>query len=1011
MNRRNSPGRSITCTLLALALLSGSLAHVASAQRRKRKPVVVSFGQPNIWSLEQAHYLLARMHMTNLDLKARELADDALDPNAVNGTRINLLKQLFEAGVSFDQGVGFQNDLLTRNARFNSDRRLELTSDRDRQQSDLLQLTRDHARLVRERALLNSDPSATKDDKDKKDAEITENEAAHDAVKAKLDFDTSELGTLGAQPSGTPQSPTIPATQFDKSRLPDAIIDKLGADKLLEMAKDPKLDASTILDNHIQMQYEIIAKQLTLLRDEVGPGERLVFLELPQSIYTSPGDGDEKMAQTWWHVNGYTRTDPLLRLLLDLYDIERKWHDIQRVSAFRSLRGTDFTACPGEDDTGLATSNTTTPEQNISDTFKRFKTEHDAARNRIIDKLFREANRDFDRIEQNGARDTSDTVETIRRMLEVKSVTLQGDDRKGAQGSTLKYVDRRMEDASAQPNDQTSQLGGRDSADQMTWELLNILSAPHPNVCDKSKYSFDKGIQFMRLDDEIKSSSTAASTNVARRTVRTVDIIPRQSSMNVNDLNDTVKAFGLWGSFKFLFGLGGQTSFQRQREQFEQFLHQELYASGFGKGDRDFGWTFGALPGTKRVAPGVRTTYAVLVVPEAAESIVLSARGCYFPRHDDQPLDFADTADSHWDHTSRNCGDAQTYIIPIPGGGDTSNFWVTNIDYTSADKGTRATVSVRGNNFSSQIGVLVDGVPLTPAVGLAQPLLHVRHNGADDEKCAPLTSVCGEFERIDPQQIVFSFSMPKGSDGKDYEGTPTITLVAPGKSVDLNPLPNMTINGKRNLTLGDGDVPYILGEREKPSLSISDLKVFRASPYSRAVVALLSGAEFVDGKDTIFVNGVEMGTHGTTKTFVSPQLYRLEFKLPSDDNLDVSLIQTSTTGKQKFKTKSFPNTSALRISKVTALSYEPPANKKSHGVLIAKLEGEGFNSRLLLRVDGASKQLSRIMDVSPNEAIVRLVDPEASVVVSLLNLASDEATKTVVTRGAAADSKPPSNQK
>ncbi len=46
---------------------------VAISQDKKRKPIVVSFGQPNIWSLEQAHYLLARMHMTNLELQATAL--------------------------------------------------------------------------------------------------------------------------------------------------------------------------------------------------------------------------------------------------------------------------------------------------------------------------------------------------------------------------------------------------------------------------------------------------------------------------------------------------------------------------------------------------------------------------------------------------------------------------------------------------------------------------------------------------------------------------------------------------------------------------------------------------------------------------------------------------------------------------------------------------------------------------------------------------------------------------
>ena len=47
-------------------------------------------------------------------------------------------------------------------------------------------------------------------------------------------------------------------------------------------------------------------------------------------------------------------------------------------------------------------------------------------------------------------------------------------------------------------------------------------------------------------------------TEIERHTVRTVDIIPRQSSLNINDIQETVKATGILASFKFLFGFAGQ---------------------------------------------------------------------------------------------------------------------------------------------------------------------------------------------------------------------------------------------------------------------------------------------------------------------------------------------------------------------------------------------------------------------------------------------------------------------
>src|SRR5205085_3007864 len=68
----------------------------------------------------------------------------------------------------------------------------------------------------------------------------------------------------------------------------------------------PKINASLQLDNFLQMQYEIISKQLSLLRDELGPGERLVFLELPQTVNVAHHEADSKWAQSWWKIAGYT---------------------------------------------------------------------------------------------------------------------------------------------------------------------------------------------------------------------------------------------------------------------------------------------------------------------------------------------------------------------------------------------------------------------------------------------------------------------------------------------------------------------------------------------------------------------------------------------------------------------------------------------------------------------------------------------------------------------------------
>ena len=962
------------------------------------------------------------MHMANLDLQAKALTDADLDPNATHGRRIEILKQLLEISGSYDQTVGYQNQRIIERDRFNDSRHRELTARRSSLQNERLALGREIAQLEAERARMELDKTATDKTKAVKQTEIDKKKEELAAVKAQIDSDDGELKTLNAQPSGSPTAAALP-TPTSSPRLPEGILDKLTKEDWMKLlsGSDPKLNATTMLDNTVQLQYEIIAKQLTLLRDELGPGERLVFLELPQSIYTTPGVADEKMAQTWWHVNGYTRTDPLVRLLLELYEVEWKWKKIQEVEAFKRV-ATALTPLPCMEDgrqgieAALVAAEAAAEKKAVEEKkpappkadvrfgkmYHDFKCERADARERILQNLFREASSDFDRVEQNGARDTSQIIDAVRKMIEVKAVgrRVTQDDDAGPEEIAHSFVDLAGTGKDAETR-RKDILNTRN-------DLLNILSnptpdvKPHPERPDEPLYSFYQGIEFVRLDEGFGRARQEAGS-IERRTVRAVDIIPRQSSLNVNDIQHTVKATGILAAFKFLFGFAGQVNYHRQREQFEQFIHQELYASGFGKGNRDFGWTFGALPGTKRVAPGVRTTYAALVVPDDAESIVLSARGCYFPRKNYQPLHFEDTGHDDWDREGKyrryNCGDEQTYILPVPGGGDTSNFWVTNIDYQGQRKpGEFITVSVRGNNFSSQMGVLVDGVPLFPTVGLGHPHLIPRRaatGGAAAQPavgdCANVTdAICGRYERIDPRQIVFTFRMKDS-----FKGKPTITLIGPGKSVDLNMLRNLTIrDGKArhvNASLSDGNVAAMFGP--PASLSITDLQVLSVGPNSTKMLAVVTGTGFTK-TDSVFVNGEEVT--GNNKLLRGSQLYRLTFDLPAGQDVNVTIAQDGATF-----TKSITNPAALKITGATVIGYDPPVAKKSRGLLTVKIVGTGFSPRLgLATADGASLKDSRVMYVSPAEAIVRLAAPDSVVVFTVIDTGTKVTDQAVVQRPA-----------
>jgi hypothetical protein len=295
------------------------------------------------------------------------------------------------------------------------------------------------------------------------------------------------------------------------------------------------------------------------------------------------------------------------------------------------------------------------------------------------------------------------------------------------------------------------------------------------------------------------------------------------------------------------------------------------------------------------------------------------------------------------------------------------------------------------------MGVLVDGVPLFSTVGLAQPHLMPKKAAAAEGQTATTATfdctgeqsgICGRYERIDSEQIVFSFRMPA-----NYVGTPTLTLIAPGKAVDLNSIGRLRINGKGNIGLRN-DAAFMFGRRPSAVLSIGDLQPLSEStiitlPTPRAgapttasggttstiVKAILTGTGFDDANDIVYVNRVPLTT-ATGKTFKSPNLYELEFTLPTADSLEVTIVQGTET-----VSKTFSNPPGLKINNATVLSYEPAVNN-SPAIMNVKLEGAGFSNSLQLVVDGAATQ-SRLVNVSSREAIVRLVSPETVVVIGL----------------------------
>jgi len=486
------------------------------------------------------------------------------------------------------------------------------------------------------------------------------------------------------------------------------------------------------------------------------------------------------------------------------------------------------------------------------------------------------------------------------------------------------------------------------------------------------------------------------TVDLNNRLVRAVELIPRQSSLNVNDMKLHTHA----GAFNFalstLFGFGSQLNVQRQREQFSQFVQQELYSSAFGKGSREFGWTFTPMPGMDRLQSGVRTTYAVVIVPEEASSIVLESNGCYFPRSEYQPAEFSDTKTWGDARTSRGCGRVKAFIVPIPSASikSSSDFWVRRISYRPVAKNERIVVQISGDNFSAQIGAMVNGVALAPAIGLAQPFM------LDDSRSGFLgrtdlrgENVQGTIERVDANKLVLSFEI------KDFEGIPTITLVAPGKSLDLNWLEDIAINKDDRATFADqptqcGTPPadcvpkadWMFGNKpDTPKFRIDALDVFR-SP-SGQLNALIHGGGFLPRPEMphLYVNGEPRAFAAVSNDLIQVP----DFPAPSSDTIQVTLVYGNAT----ISSDLVANPAFMKVNRVTIVSYGAGNDKKA-GVLIVKLDGLGFPARL----NSSDPKRIRVTVTSSTDAFVTITNPNEAELVTLTDPATKVEINTIVTR-------------
>lgn len=996
--------QSFTIVLIT-AIIFGAFGTPAFSQE---KPIIISVGQPNIWSLEQAHYLLARMHRQNLDLQTAPLG--SIDPNETNAQRVEIVKMLISAGFSFDEAVGLNNKMLKNDKTFNAQRRQQLLSQRT-------ELLGRRAKISAEITDLKIAKAKTNDEEEKKrlQEQIDAKTEEKGVVDNELEVVDKELEGLKST-TGDFESTGTDLKGFDPSLQPSSDLSGL----LPKSARSPSIAASQRLENYVGMQYEIIAKQLTLLRDEVGPGERLVFLELPQSINLSQDQeknkyyqalrgiagmstndsADNKMAQVWWRIAGYTRIDKDELFKAEIKKIEGEINKLQGILKERHVDSFKV------ENLGIFGGKRVELEARrvlLCEEQTRLQKQLEDAKTKADKEACERIEVDLELL-KSAIRETTAALQSIKE----QPLKLEKEDAKLVQSlATLysKYEKLKMQADREKIKDQQDTIdrmwqGGAEKTSAVVSKTIDLLSKDSKNpifpkaddgnriqVKGETEYTVrdEEGREFVSVSADYRNQSPGVGL-LRNRSVRIIDVIPRQNAVNVDTTKESVKATGIVGAFSFLFGFGGNVRYQRQKETFDEFLNQELYTSGFGKGDTDFGWSFFPFNNSKQLAPGLRTTYAVAIVPDNAETLVLKAQGCYFPRREKQPRNYDATTNWRTGRESAGCLEReQIFVIPIPGGSSNgSDFYVTGIRYSPGRaNGERIVASIYGQNISPQIGVTVDGVALTQAVGLAQTGVESIVSDKVAENCTNQFP-CGRFERISSEQIVISFRVPDGF----KPGTPRITLIAPGKAIEINNL-NLSVNGRDDVKLDESD--FMFGKRpgEVPRL-ITDFRVAPdpATPFT--TIGVLTG-KFADG-DAFYVNGILATIDGVTcKT---ANLCILKFPNQQTDLLTVTVAPPADK-KEDAISKSFVNPVQLRITNASIANFTK-ATATTPAVLTVIIDGSGFSDAIVPDVNTPGS-IERKLTPTSGQMVLEIKSPPPVVHIRLTDKNTNFTVSTIVT--------------
>lgn len=160
----------------------------------------------------------------------------------------------------------------------------------------------------------------------------------------------------------------------------------------------------------------------------------------------------------------------------------------------------------------------------------------------------------------------------------------------------------------------------------LLWERLaqlvnTIAQSDHPNGISLVKFNTGiTGGKGRRKRQLLSTQYSMTCSNQAAGAPLVMDLFPRTAAVNITDMKYRDSSFGL-GALLSFFGVGSNVAYNREHLRITQALGESAYITGFGIETSSFGWVFSPALGEDVIAPGDRTTFALVAAPENCQDV------------------------------------------------------------------------------------------------------------------------------------------------------------------------------------------------------------------------------------------------------------------------------------------------------------------------------------------------------------------------------------------------------